>query len=81
MILSMEPETVILPDGQQLPASPENRRRAAELWQLDNSGRPERVEDELREDDERVERAEREIQEMRRNFEREREDGKKTRRR
>ena len=65
---------MVLPDGQQLPASPENRRRAAELWQLDNSGRPERVEDELREDDERVERAEREIQEMRRNFEREREE-------
>ena len=43
VILSMEPETVILPDGQQLPASLENRRRAAELWQLDNSGSPERA--------------------------------------
>lgn len=70
----MEDDTVTLPDGQDLPASPENRRRAAEMWQLDNKGQPERVERELDDEDERVERAEIELAEMRRRFECEREE-------
>ena len=61
----MEDDTVTLPDGQDLPASPENRRRAAEMWQLDNKGQPERVERELDDEDERVERAEIELAEQR----------------
>ena len=63
-----------LPDGNSLPASPENRRRAADLWQLDNKGQAEKVEDELDEDDEKVERAERELKELRRKYESEREE-------
>ena len=72
----MEDDTVTLSDGQDLPASPENRRRAAEMWQLDNKGQPERVERELDDEDERVEQAEIElpVTEMRRRFECEREE-------
>ena len=68
----MDVDTVTLPDGETLPATPENRRRAQELWQLDEKGRAERVEGETNEDDLRVERAERELEEMRKQYEQDR---------
>jgi len=43
----MNVDTMTLPDGNSLSASPENRRRAFDLWQLNNSGKPERLDDEL----------------------------------
>ena len=63
----MESETVTLPDGTDLVASPENRRRANDLWQLDNNGKPELVRDDC--DD-----AERGLRRLRQEFENERED-------
>ena len=70
----MESETVTLPDGTDLVASPENRRQANDLWQLDNSGKPELVRDDCDDDDNRVADAEREVRRLRQEFENERED-------
>jgi len=39
-------DQVTFPDGSTVIASPPNRRRASELWQLDNKRRPEKIEDE-----------------------------------
>ena len=70
----MDVDNVTLPDGNSLPDSPENRRRAFDLWQLDNKGQPEMVNDDLEDDGERVELAEKELAELRQKFEAELED-------
>ena len=67
------------PDGSTVIASPPNRRRANELWQLDNKSRPEKIEDEDndRDDDnndsdngEEIERLKIELRQQRVEFER-----------
>ena len=70
----MDVDNVTLPDGNSLPDSPENRRRAFDLWQLDNKGQPEMVNDDLEDDGERVKLAEEELAELRQKFEAELED-------
>lgn len=70
----MDVDNVTLPDGNSLPDSPENRRRAFDLWQLDNKGQPEMVNGDLEDDGERVELAEKELAELRQKFEAELED-------
>ena len=42
----MDVDAVTLPDGTSMISSPQNRRRASELWKLDNKSKPVRVDDE-----------------------------------
>ena len=59
------------PDGTSMISSPQNRRRASELWKLDNKSKPVRVDDE--DDEEEIEKMKRELNEQREEFEKERE--------